>query len=88
MSRICIVPRVDGLAGVASFRLKFEDGLRLRGVDVTHDLSQPADAILVLAGTRHLLQLRKAHAAGRRIVQRLDGLNWVQRARWAGLRYT
>ena len=88
MPRICIVPRVDGLAGVASFRLKFEDGLRLRGVDITHDPSQPADAILVLAGTRRLLQLRKARAAGMRIVQRLDGLNWVQRVRWAGLRYT
>ena len=88
MSRICIVPRVDGLAGVASFRLKFEDGLRQRGVDVTHDPSQPADAILVLAGTRRLFPLRKARAAGTRIVQRLDGLNWVQRVRWAGLRYT
>lgn len=88
MSRICIVPRVDGLAGVASFRLKFEDGLRRRGVDVTHDPSQPADAILVLAGTRRLFSLRKARAAGTRIVQRLDGLNWVQRVRWAGLRYT
>lgn len=88
MSSICIVPRVDGLAGVASFRLKFENGLRSRGVDVTHDLSQPADAILVLAGTRHLLPLRKARAVGTRIVQRLDGLNWVQRVRWAGLRYT
>ena len=88
MSRICIVPRVEGLAGVASFRLKFEEGLALRGVDITHDLSQPADAILVLAGTRHLFRLRKARAAGTRIVQRLDGLNWVQRVRWAGLRYT
>ena len=88
MSRICIVPRVDGLAGVASFRLKFEDGLRSRRVEVIHDPSQPADAILVLAGTRHLLQLRRAHTAGIRIVQRLDGLNWAQRVRWAGLRYT
>ena len=88
MSRICIVPRVDGLAGVASFRLKFEDGLRSRRVDVIQDPSQPADAILVLAGTRHLLQLRRAHTAGIRIVQRLDGLNWAQRVRWAGLRYT
>ena len=88
MPRICIVPKVDGLAGVASFRLKFEDGLRARGVDVTHDLSQPADAILVLAGTRRLFSLRKARAAGTRIVQRLDGLNWVQRVRWAGLRYS
>lgn len=88
MSRICIVPRVDGLAGVASFRLKFEDGLRARGVDVTYDLSQKVDAILVLAGTKNLLPLWKASRRGMRIVQRLDGINWVHRARWAGLRYT
>lgn len=88
MPAICIVPRAEGLAGVASFRLKFENGLRARGVEVTYDLASPADAVLVLAGTRHLLPLWRARSRGGRIVQRLDGINWVQRARWAGLRYT
>lgn len=88
MPQICILPRVEGLGGVTSFRLKFENGLRARGVDVTNDISQPSHAILVLAGTRHLLPLRKARREGRRIVQRLDGINWVHRARWAGPRYT
>lgn len=88
MPRICIVPRVEGGGGVTSFRLKFEDGLRARGVDVTNDLSEPSDAVLVLAGTRHLLSLWKSRRRGMRIVQRLDGINWVQRVRWAGLRYT
>ena len=88
MPRICIVPRVEGLAGVASFRLKFENGLRTRGMDVTNDISQSADSILVLAGTKNLLPLWRAHRHGQRIVQRLDGVNWVHRVRWAGLRYT
>ena len=88
MPRICIVPRVDGLGGVTSFRLKFENGLRARAIDVTNDPSQPADVLLVLAGTRHLLELRNAHRRGMRIVQRLDGINWVHRVRWAGLRYS
>jgi len=88
MSRICIVPRVEGLAGVASFRIKFEEGLRLRGLNITHDLSQPAEAVLVLAGTRKLLPLWRARRRGTRIMQRLDGINWVHRVRWAGLRYT
>lgn len=88
MPRICIFPRVEGLGGVTSFRLKFESGLRARNVDVTHDLNQPADAILVLAGTKNLPRLRRARSKGRLIVQRLDGLNWVHRMRWAGLRYT
>jgi glycosyltransferase involved in cell wall biosynthesis len=88
MPRICIVPRVEGRGGVTSFRLKFEEGLRARGIDVTHDLSQPADVVLVLAGTRKLGSLWRARRRGMRIVQRLDGINWVHRVRWAGLRYT
>jgi glycosyltransferase involved in cell wall biosynthesis len=88
MSKICIVPRVEGTGGMASFRLKFEQGLRARGVEVTYDLSVKSDAVLVLAGTRNLLPLRKVRQRGQRIVQRLDGINWVQRVRWAGLKYT
>ena len=88
MPRICIVPRVEGLGGVTSFRLKFENGLRERGVEVTNDPAEKADVILVLAGTRHLLSLWRARRRGIRIVQRLDGINWIHRVRWAGLRYT
>jgi glycosyltransferase involved in cell wall biosynthesis len=87
MPRICIVPLVEGIGGGASFRLKFEDGLRARGIDVTHDPDQPADAILVLAGTRNLLPLWRARSRGRRIVQRLDGINWVHRKRNTGLKH-
>jgi glycosyltransferase involved in cell wall biosynthesis len=68
--------------------LKFEQGLHARGVEVTYDLSAKSDAVLVLAGTRNLLPLQKARQRGQRIVQRLDGINWVQRVRWAGLKYT
>jgi len=88
MSKICIVPRVEGTGGMASFRLKFEQGLRARGVDVTHDLSEDSDAALVIAGTRNLIPLWRAGQRGQRIVQRLDGVNWVQRVRWAGAKYT
>src|SRR5919205_486559 len=88
MPRICIVPRVEGSGGVTSFRLKFEEGLQARGIEVTNDPSQAVDSILVLAGTRKLLPLWKARRRGVRVVQRLDGLNWVHRVRWAGPRYT
>jgi glycosyltransferase involved in cell wall biosynthesis len=88
MKKICIVPRVEGTGGMASFRLKFEQGLRARGVDVTHDLSADSDAALVIAGTRNLIPLWRAGQRGQRIVQRLDGVNWVQRVRWAGAKYT
>ncbi len=73
---------------MASFRLKFEQGLKTRGIEITYDLSANADAILVIAGTRFLPDLWRARRRGIRIVQRLDGVNWVQRVRWAGMKYT
>jgi glycosyltransferase involved in cell wall biosynthesis len=87
MARICITPAVDVLGGMTSFRLKFEAGLQARGIEVTHDLSQPADSILLIAGTRNLLPLWKARQRGTRIVQRLDGINWVHRKRDTGLKH-
>ena len=72
---------------MASFRLKFEMGLRARGIDFTYDLSSNADAILVIAGTRFLPDLWRARRRGIRVVQRLDGINWVQRVRWTSPRY-
>ena len=87
MPRICIVPVVRS-GGMASFRAKFEAGLGVRGIEVTHDPEDESDAILVIGGTRHLLPLWRAKRRGMRIVQRLDGINWVQRVRWSGLRYT
>ncbi len=87
MPRVCIVPKVS-TGGMASFRAKFEDGLRKRGIEVTHNPEDDSDALLVIGGTRHLLPLWRAKRRGIRIVQRLDGVNWVQRVRWSGLRYS
>jgi glycosyltransferase involved in cell wall biosynthesis len=87
MPRICIVPFVDGVGGMASFRLKFESGLRSRGIEITYNPEAPADAILIIAGTRNLLSLWRARRRGLRIVQRLDGINWVHRRRNTGLRH-
>lgn len=86
MSLICIVPEVM-TGGMASFRAKFEVGLEKRGIEVTHNPDDDADAILVIGGTRHLLPLWKAKRRGIRIVQRLDGINWVHRKRNTGLKH-
>ena len=85
--RVCILPRVEGIGGMASFRLKFEQGLRARGVDVTHDSPANADAVLVIGGTRHLLPLLQARQRGVTIAQRLDGMNWVHRKRNTGVKH-
>lgn len=87
MARIGIVPAVDGIGGMAAFRRKFEAGLKDRGIDVTHDPDQGCDSLLVIAGTRHIMPLWRARRRGTRIVQRLDGINWVHKRRRTGMRH-
>ncbi len=88
MTKICIYPRVETIGGVGSFRLKFAAGLKKRGIEVTEDLNAPrVDFILLLAGTRNLVGLRRARKRGIPVIQRLDGINWVQRKRRTNLRY-
>ena len=87
--RICIVPRVRGVGGMVSFLHKFSAGAQARGVQVTNDLSdQPYGAILVIGGTRELGALYAARRRGIRVVQRLDGLNWIHRVRPISLKHS
>ena len=72
---------------MSSFRAKFEAGLAARGISVSHDADDSASAILVIAGTKNLLPLLRARRRGVRIVQRLDGINWVHRRRNTGARH-
>jgi glycosyltransferase involved in cell wall biosynthesis len=87
-SGICIYPGVTGPGGVGSFRLKFAAGLQRRGLHVTDDLEDPTcAAVLVLAGTRNLPGLWRARRRGLKIVQRLDGINWIHRRRQTSIRH-
>jgi glycosyltransferase involved in cell wall biosynthesis len=87
MAKIGIVPRVEGTGGMATFRLKFEAGLAARGYAVTYNPDEADTAILVIAGTKNLLPLWRAKRRGVRLVQRLDGINWVHRKRNTGLKH-
>ena len=87
MATICITPRVEGTGGMASFRLKFEAGLKARGFDVTHNPDEADAALLVIAGTKGILPLWRAKRRGVRIVQRLDGINWIHKRRSTGWRH-
>ncbi len=87
--RICVIPRVHGTGGMVSFLRKFTAGAQSRGVQVTNDLSDgPYSAVLVIGGTRALPALYRVRQSGTRIVQRLDGLNWIHRIRPVSLRHT
>src|SRR5574340_935230 len=86
---ICLVPEINSLAGPGSFQLKLTSAFERRGIRVHHNpLAEDTSAILVIAGTRHVKELWAAKKRGVRIVQRLNGINWVQRRRWLGLRYS
>ncbi|NTU75637.1 MAG: glycosyltransferase family 4 protein, partial [Anaerolineaceae bacterium] len=85
---ICILPALKGVGGPSSFSGKMKAGLAERGIAVHHNPSDPTTAaILVVAGTRHLDWLWQAKRRGVRIVQRLDGMNWVHRLRNTGPRH-
>ena len=88
MPRICIVPQVSGIGGMVSFRARFTAGLATRGIQVCTSLDDtPYDAVLVIGGTRDLLGLRKVRRRGVRIVQRLNGMNWIHRKRTTGIKH-
>jgi glycosyltransferase involved in cell wall biosynthesis len=87
MLRVCIVPEVANVGGMASFRRKFEAGLAKRGIGISHELGGATDPVLVIGGTKNLLPLWQARRRGARIVQRLDGINWIHRKRKTGVRH-
>jgi len=73
---------------MVSFRGKLINGLAKRGIDVSLDLKdRPYAAVLVVGGTRDLPGLWHAKRRGVRIVQRLDGMNWIHRKRRTGWRH-
>jgi glycosyltransferase involved in cell wall biosynthesis len=87
-TRVCLIPNVSGVGGMVSFRGKLMQGLTERGIGVTFDLADtPYAAILVIGGTRDLAGLWHARRHGVRIVQRLDGMNWIHRKRRTGWRH-
>ncbi len=74
---------------MVSFRHRFAAGLTRRGYRVAASLDEP-DVIsaLVIGGTRDLPALWRARRRGVRIVQRLNGMNWLHRKRPLGLRHS
>ncbi len=88
MTSICMLPRLQGIGGPSSFQSRMRAGLEKEGIETHHDpLRQGTDAILVIAGTRHIDKLWLAHKRGIRIVQRLNGINWTQRRVFTGIRH-
>ncbi len=85
---ICILPRLKGLGGPASFSARLSTALNACGYSVHHNpFALDTRAILVMGGTRRLDWLWQARRRGVRIVQRLNGMNWVHRKLPTGPRH-
>lgn len=73
---------------MVSFQYKLAEGFLSQGIEVTYDLDEGLyAAVLVIGGTRQVEGLWRARRGGVRIVQRLDGMNWLHRVRHPGLRH-
>jgi glycosyltransferase involved in cell wall biosynthesis len=80
VSRICIIPKATSTGGVTSFQKKLTAGLAVRGYQTCYSLADtPYEAVLLTGGIRDLRGLWRARRSGVRIVQRLDGINWLHR---------
>jgi glycosyltransferase involved in cell wall biosynthesis len=88
VARICIFPRATNTGGVTSFQSRLASGLESRGIQVCHRLDEPClDAVLLTSTTRNLPGLLHLRRQGLRIVQRLDGINWLHRRLPTGPRH-
>jgi glycosyltransferase involved in cell wall biosynthesis len=88
VARICIIPRASNVGGVTSFQAKLAAGLERCGHQICYDLDErPYQAVLLTGGVRNLHRLVCARRGGARIVQRLDGINWLHRRLPTGTRH-
>ena len=73
---------------MASFQARLASGLAARNIQVCHRLDDsPIDAVLLTSTTRDLPGLVRLRRKGLRIVQRLDGINWLHRRLHTGPRH-
>ena len=79
-NRICVVPNVAGVGGMVTFKYKLLEGLAKRGISASQDLNDtPYQSVLIIGGARQLWGLWRARQRGTRLVQRLNGMNWLHR---------
>lgn len=85
---ICVLPALKGPGGPSSFQSKLRKGLAEQSIGVHHNIRQPGTkALLVIAGTKRIGDLLYARRKKIRIIQRLDGMNWLHRRQPTGLRH-
>lgn len=87
-TKICIIPHKLGLGGPASFQSGLVGAMQRRGVTVTHNPLEPSLTALLVFGAAHdFSAVVSAQRAGVRVVQRLNGMNWVHRRKFTGVKH-
>jgi glycosyltransferase involved in cell wall biosynthesis len=85
---IVLMPKLDGLGGPTSFQAKLILGLQARGIQAHFDPLDPAvKTLLVIGGTKHIPTIWKARRKGIRVVQRLNGMNWIHHKKKTGIKH-
>lgn len=85
---ICILPKLGGLGGPASFAARLTAALAERDVEAHSDVSRSdIQVVLVMGGTRQVGALFQLKRRGVRIVQRLNGMNWIHRRANTGIKH-
>lgn len=86
---ICVLPLLTGIGGPVSFQTRLVEGLKNLGYEVVDSPDNPrCSSLLVIGGpVRLTADLIRAHRRGIRIVQRLNGRNWLHRQGQGDYRY-
>lgn len=85
---IVAFPHAPGGGGPGSFQYRFQEELDKRGWQTTYFANKnlEPDVVMVVGGTRKILRLLLHKLSGVPIVYRLDGIPWLHRKRWPGLK--
>jgi len=85
---IALLPKLSGIGGPTSFQKKLMEGLEKRGIHSHFNPGNPTTRVLLVnGGSKHLASIWKARKRGVRVVQRLNGMNWIHRQRKTGIRH-
>jgi glycosyltransferase involved in cell wall biosynthesis len=85
---ICLLPKLTRTGGPSSFQSKLKKGLKENGINVNYNPRDPSTAaVLITGGTRQFDDLVFAKSKGIRIIQRLDGINWLHKKKKTGIKH-
>lgn len=86
---ICLLPKITGVGGPASFQSRFVEEAEKQGIDAHFDTHRKdIGAYLVIgAPKRHLGTMISAQKRKIPVVLRLNGMNWIHRVRPSGIPY-